>query len=234
MKPEVPFGSENVRQTNSHCRQEIAAYPLWIQQGLRAHLDVPVPLRLSPNFPEILAWANRLAARVQASEFRPDFVIGLANKGLVPGKIIAQVLGIPIHPLRISRAHHDPITCEADVERKYSAAPQVPASIDISITRQQNLLVVDESINTGASVLAAVKLLASSGADAQRIRIAALADVQAPKIADYWVLDHDAKWFGGHFSSERTDADYLSWMRDHFPEIKVELKKKLLHTSKLI
>jgi hypoxanthine phosphoribosyltransferase len=144
----------------------------------------------------------------------------------VPGKIIADHCSVPIYPLKISRTPHALIVNETDVARKYREAPEVPTSLNFALNGTMRVLVVDESINTGASVIAAAKLLTSFGVTAEFLRIAAIADVQAPKIADFFFMETDAKWFGGHFCSANVDSDYVSWMAVHFPDIPVTLKKK--------
>ena len=197
-----------------------------IHLQVRPHLDVPVPMRLSPDFPQILSWSEKLAEIVTRSHFKPDLVIGLANKGLVPGKFIADHCSVPIYPLKISRAPRALIVNETDVVRKYREAPEVPAGLNFALNRTMHVLVVDESINTGASVIAAARLLSSFGVNAELLRIAAIADVQAPKIAGFSLMETDAKWFGGHFFAAKVDSDYVSWMAVHFPDIPVTMKKK--------
>ena len=183
-------------------------------------------MRLSPDFPQILSWSENLADIVVQSGFEPDLIIGLANKGLVPGKIIADRFAVPIYPLKISRTSHALIVNESDVAQKYRAAPEAPANLNFALNESMRVLVVDESINTGASVIAAAKLLTSFGASAQLLKVAALADVQTPRIADFFLMETDAKWFGGHFCSAKVDSDYVAWMDVHFPAISVTLKKK--------
>lgn len=197
------------------------------QRPVRPYYNFPLAKRLSPDFPQILSWSRELADIVRSSDFKPDMVIGIANKGLVPGKIVADNLSVPIHPFKISRHQETLITSEHDVEEKYRSAPQVQNSPDMPVEPGMRLLIVDESINTGQSVISAVQQLLSFVVSDTLIRIAAIADIQTPKIADFWVTGTDCKWYGGHFCSDAVDADYFAWMGANFPSVTVTPKEKL-------
>lgn len=196
------------------------------QRTVRQHLNVPIEMRHSPDFKRILWWGNRLADVIKHSDYRPDIVVGIANKGLVPAKIIADSLGVRLHSIKISRVAEQDILTEEDVDNKYKNLPKVLSVPNFRFNKDSCILIADESINTGGSVIAAARMLASTGASQSLMRIAALADIQVPKIADFWVLNSDSKWYGGHFCSAQVDRDYMEWMSQHFPGIKVEPKEK--------
>ena len=184
-------------------------------------------MRHSPDFRHILFWSDRLANIVDESGYRPDIVIGIANKGLVPGKVIADKLNVPLLSIAISRGSDHIISNEEDIDDKYKKLPQAPVIPDWRFGQMTSLLIVDESINTGGSVIAAARLLSSLGASESLMRIAAIADIQVPKIADFWLMNADSKWYGGHFCSEHVDREYLAWMKEHFPRVDVVLKTKI-------
>ena len=195
------------------------------QRNLRQPLNVSLDKRLSPDFPRILFWSRKLAGIVNDSGFRPDMVVGIANKGLVPGKIISDFFNVPLKKLKISRMEQVRLTSREDVDRKYRRAPSLPQSLGFNVDPGMRLLIVDESVNTGGSVLGAAKLLKISGASDSLLRIAAIADIQAPKIADFWLMETDSKWYGGHFCKPQVDADYFTWMKDNL-NINVGPKEK--------
>lgn len=120
-----------------------------LQRAVRQHLNVPLEMRHSPDFGRILWWSNRLAKTVKDSGYRPDIVVGIANKGLVPAKIIADSFGVRLESMKISRAAAQDILTEEDVDNKYQQAPSILSGLNLRFSKGSSVLIADESINTG-------------------------------------------------------------------------------------
>ncbi len=89
-----------------------------------------------------------------ARAYDPEIVVGIATAGVIPGAVIAAILGREFHSMVISRRYR------ADVERDtpaiLSAAPPE--------VRDRRVLVVDETCDTGETLRLAVAALVNAGA----------------------------------------------------------------------
>ncbi len=103
-----------------------------------------------PLFGEL---SRALALKV-ARAYDPEIVVGIATAGVIPGAVIAAILGREFHSMVISRRYR------ADVERDtpaiLSAAPPE--------VRDRRVLVVDETCDTGETLRLAVAALVNAGA----------------------------------------------------------------------
>ena len=90
-----------------------------------------------------------LALKV-AREYRPDLVVGIARAGVIPGAIVASMLRLDFHALKISRGSADnPVVQRPEV---LDAAPRAAAG--------HRVLLVDEITTSGETLrlgLAAVR-----------------------------------------------------------------------------
>jgi uncharacterized protein len=111
-----------------------------------------------PLFGEL---SRGLALKV-ARSYDPEIVIGIATAGVVPGAVIAAILGREFHSLVVSRRFG------ADTVREtpavLSAAP--PA------VRGRRVLVVDETCDTGDTIRLAIAAVVNSGASEVRTAVA--------------------------------------------------------------
>ena len=97
---------------------------------------------------------SRALALKVARAWDPDLVIGIATAGVIPGATIAAILDREFHSMIISRRYH------ADTVRATPAVfGQVPAEV-----RDQHVLVVDETCDSGATLRLAVAALLNAGA----------------------------------------------------------------------
>jgi hypoxanthine phosphoribosyltransferase len=103
-----------------------------------------------PLFGEL---SRGLALKV-AREYDPDLVIGIATAGVIPGAVIAAILGREFHSIVVSRRFG------ADTVREtpavLSAAPPV--------VRGRRVLVVDETCDSGDTMRLAVAAMVNAGA----------------------------------------------------------------------
>ncbi|MDP2958810.1 MAG: phosphoribosyltransferase family protein [Longimicrobiales bacterium] len=90
-----------------------------------------------------------LALKV-ARDFHPDLVIGIARAGVIPGAVVASILRVDFHSLKISRKEGDEVV--RDRPAILSAAPMQAAG--------KRVLLVDEIATSGQTLrmaLAAVR-----------------------------------------------------------------------------
>jgi hypoxanthine phosphoribosyltransferase len=111
-----------------------------------------------PLFGEL---SRALALRV-AREYHPELVIGVATAGVVPGAVIAAILGREFHSIVVSRRFG------ADTVR---ATPAVLSEAPRS-ARGRRVLIVDETCDTGDTMRMAVAALVNVGASEVRTAVA--------------------------------------------------------------
>lgn len=103
-----------------------------------------------PLFGEL---SRALALRV-SREYDPDIVVGVATAGVVPGAVIAAMLGKEFHSIVISRKFR------ADQVREtpavFGAAPHE--------ARAKRVLIVDETCDSGDTLRLAVASIVNAGA----------------------------------------------------------------------
>lgn len=90
-----------------------------------------------------------LAVKVARSGYRPDFVVGIAKAGVIPGAVVASIMRSDFYSLKISR--------DLGVERVrsrpkiFSAAPKEAAG--------KQVLIVDELCTSGETLRLAVNAM---------------------------------------------------------------------------
>jgi hypoxanthine phosphoribosyltransferase len=111
-----------------------------------------------PLFGEL---SRGLALKV-ARSYDPDIVVGIATAGVIPGAVIAAILGREFYSVVVSRRFG------ADTVREtpavLSAAP--------SAVRDRRVLVVDETCDTGDTLRLAVAAMVNAGASEVRTAVA--------------------------------------------------------------
>lgn len=103
-----------------------------------------------PLFGEL---SRALALKV-ARTWDPEIVVGIATAGVVPGAVVAAILGKEFHSLVISRR------LEATEERE---TPAVLGAAPPSV-RNRRVLIVDETCDSGATMRLAIASIANAGA----------------------------------------------------------------------
>jgi hypoxanthine phosphoribosyltransferase len=111
-----------------------------------------------PLFGEL---SRGLALKV-ARSYDPELVVGIATAGVVPGAVIAAILGREFHSMVVSRRFGAESVRETPAV--LSAAP--PSA------RRKRVLVVDETCDTGDTIRLAVAALVNAGAAEVRTAVA--------------------------------------------------------------
>jgi uncharacterized protein len=110
-----------------------------------------------PLFGEL---SRALALKV-AREFDPDLVIGIANAGVIPGATIAAILDLPFYSILVSRRHR-----ASTVRETPSIFGEVPTEV-----RDRNVLLVDETCDSGDTLRLAKSAIVNAGANAARTAV---------------------------------------------------------------
>jgi hypoxanthine phosphoribosyltransferase len=111
-----------------------------------------------PLFGEL---SRGLALKV-ARSYDPEIVVGIATAGVVPGAVIAAILGREFHSLVVSRRFG------ADTVRE---TPAVLSAAPLAV-RGRRVLVVDETCDTGDTIRLAVAACVNGGAEEVRTAVA--------------------------------------------------------------
>jgi hypothetical protein len=110
-----------------------------------------------PLFGEL---SRALALKV-SREYDPDMVVGVATAGVVPGAVVAAMLGREFHSILISRRYRSEET--RDTPAVFSSAP--------SEVRGRRVLIVDETCDSGETLRLAVGAIVNAGAKEVRTAV---------------------------------------------------------------
>ena len=110
-----------------------------------------------PLFGEL---SRALALKV-SREYDPEIVIGIATAGVVPGAVVAAMLGREFHSIMISRRYRAEGT--RDTPAIFSAAPPE--------VRDKRVLIVDETCDSGETMRLAVGSIVNAGASEVRTAV---------------------------------------------------------------
>src|SRR5688572_8588421 len=110
-----------------------------------------------PLFGEL---SRALALKV-SREYDPDIVVGVATAGVVPGAVIAAMLGREFHSIVISRHYRAEQTRETPAV--FGAAPHE--------VRGHRVLIVDETCDSGDTLRLAVGAIVNAGAKEVRTAV---------------------------------------------------------------
>ena len=110
-----------------------------------------------PLFGEL---SRALALRV-ARAYDPEIVVGIATAGVIPGAVIAAIMGREFHSLIVSRRYH------AETIRETPAIlGAAPAE-----ARGRRVLIVDETCDSGDTMRLAVAAIVNAGASDVRTAV---------------------------------------------------------------
>jgi hypoxanthine phosphoribosyltransferase len=124
-----------------------------------------------PLFGEL---SRGLALKV-ARSYDPELVVGIATAGVVPGAVMAAILGREFHSMVVSRRFGTDTV--RDTPTVFGAVPQS--------VRGKRVLVVDETCDTGDTIRLAVAAMVNAGAAEVRTAVAFQTGSYAP---DYHAL----------------------------------------------
>ncbi len=110
-----------------------------------------------PLFGEL---SRALALKV-SREYDPDLVVGVATAGVVPGAVVAAMLGKEFHSIVVSRKY------QAEEIREFPAVlSSAPAEV-----RGKRVLIVDETCDSGETMRLAIGAIVNGGASEVRTAV---------------------------------------------------------------
>ncbi|RMX05644.1 adenine phosphoribosyltransferase [Corticibacter populi] len=139
-------------------REHIRTVPDWPSTGVQFR-DI-TPLLQDPQVFRVLA--DAFVHRYMAPGLRPDVVAGLDARGFIIGAVVAYALNVGFVPIR-KKGKLPFTTVEETYELEYGNA-----SVEIhtdAVTRGQRVLLIDDLVATGGTMLAGIKLLERLGAE---------------------------------------------------------------------
>ncbi|MFN2400499.1 MAG: phosphoribosyltransferase [Gemmatimonadaceae bacterium] len=122
-----------------------------------------------PLFGEL---SRALALKV-ARAYDPQVVVGIATAGVIPGATIASILQRDFHSILVSRRY-----ASASARESPSIMGAAPAEV-----RNQRVLLVDETCDSGATMRLAVAAIVNAGADDVRTAVGFRTGTYAPDFA---------------------------------------------------
>jgi uncharacterized protein len=128
-----------------------------------------------PLFGEL---SRALALKV-ARDYDPEIVVGIATAGVVPGAVVAAILGREFHSMVVSRRFGTETVRES---------PAVLSAAPLSV-RGRRVLIVDETCDTGDTIRLAVAAMVNVGASEVRTAVAFQTGTYAP---DFHALATDS------------------------------------------
>ena len=140
-----------------YLRQHIRTVPDWPTPGVQFR-DI-TPLLQDPQVFRVLI--NAFTVRYMDPALRPDVVAGLDARGFLIGAVLAYELGVGFVPIR--KKGKLPFTTVAETyELKYGSAA-VELHVDAA-QPDQRVLLIDDLIATGGTMMAGCRLLEKLGA----------------------------------------------------------------------
>jgi adenine phosphoribosyltransferase len=140
-----------------YLRQHIRTVPDWPTPGVQFR-DI-TPLLQNPQV--FRALINAFVYRYMDPALRPDVVAGLDARGFLIGSVLAYELGLGFVPIR--KKGKLPFTTLAETyELEYGSAA-VELHVD-AVRAGQRVLLIDDLIATGGTLLAGLRLLEKLGA----------------------------------------------------------------------
>lgn len=110
-----------------------------------------------PLFGEL---SRALALKVSRA-YQPDLVVGIATAGVVPGAVVAAMLGREFHSIIVSRTYHAERV--RDTPAVFGEAP--------AQARGRRVLIVDETCDSGDTLRLAVAAVLHAGASEVRTAV---------------------------------------------------------------
>ncbi len=147
---------------------------------------------------EFLRAVHLLGEMIRESDFKPDYLVGVATGGLYPLAILAKKLGNKnVHAISVS-------SYDKNVKRKEMTIHEVPHA-DFA---DKNILIIDEIVETGDTLRTLIELFKKTHRP-REVRTAAVA-VNVTKTSyypDFWKLSTETQW------------TVFPWEREEFPEL---------------
>jgi len=153
-----------------------------------------IETKVNMSLEEAVALSKGLADCVSSGEFRPNYVIGIANGALLPTHVVATELDLPFEYIRMRRqgsrwkrrlAKIPGLRFLFSLLFKVQIFARLVAPLIDSVNkleseeadknqlphRGKHILLVDDAIESGQSIAAAVELLEAQGAESVKVAV---------------------------------------------------------------
>ena len=160
MRGERAMGAtdEMALSVNDYLRNNIRTVPDWPVAGVQFR-DI-TPLLQNPRVFRVLI--DAFVHRYMSPDMRPDVVAGLDARGFILGAVVAYELNVGFVPVR-KKGKLPFTTVEETYELEYGTAT-VELHTD-AVKPGQRVLLIDDLIATGGTMMAGMKLLEKLGAE---------------------------------------------------------------------
>ena len=160
MRGERAMGAtdEMALSVNDYLRKNIRTVPNWPVAGVQFR-DI-TPLLQNPRVFRVLI--DAFVHRYMSPDMRPDVVAGLDARGFILGAVVAYELNVGFVPVR-KKGKLPFTTVEETYELEYGTAT-VELHTD-AVKPGQRVLLIDDLIATGGTMMAGMKLLEKLGAE---------------------------------------------------------------------
>jgi xanthine phosphoribosyltransferase len=108
------------------------------------------------NWSDINGAVVEIARSVMASDWRPDYIVGITRGGAIPAIMLSQFMGIPMRPLEVSL--RDGGNCTSDLGMAEDAFGCVPSEIReasgslLDPAYRKKILIVDDINDQGSTI----------------------------------------------------------------------------------
>jgi adenine phosphoribosyltransferase len=159
--PTTPGPAMQNLSVNDYLRQHIRTVPDWPAPGVQFR-DI-TPLLQDPQVFRVLidAFVHRYMGYLDGRDMRPDVVAGLDARGFILGAVVAYELNVGFVPIR-KKGKLPFTTVEETYELEYGSAT-VELHTD-AVKAGDRVLLIDDLIATGGTMMAGKKLLEKLGA----------------------------------------------------------------------
>ncbi len=137
---------------------------------------------LKPDIIWITQSCSLLVESMQAEDFQPELIIGIAFGGLLPASFISTALRVPMLPLKV--LHYDGVV----------RLPEVTITQSVNHFHNIQTLVVDDITDSGDTLIATQKHLLANGLKAENLRFATLHKKANTKFDPNWYVDITEGW----------------------------------------
>jgi len=150
-------------------------------------MESAAPILFYLEYERFLADVEAIARRLEADDWRPDFLVGIGRGGLVPAAFLSHRIGIAM--LSVDHSSGEP-----------GFGEELMVKLAAKIVGGCNILIVDDINDSGTTIAMLRASIAARCEPADRLRVAVLINnVRSKAKAEYWSAEidreQDKRWF---------------------------------------
>lgn len=210
-----------------------------VAEVVRKYAEIEEKINMSLE--EAVDLSKGLAACVAEGDFKPDYVIGIANGALLPTQVVATELALPFEYIRMRRqgsrwkrraAKIPGLRAAFSLLFKAQAFARLVAPIIDGVNKLESeevnqddrphqgrsILLVDDAIESGQSIRAAVDMLLLQGAQSVKVAVIGwserLDSEQKHGVVPDYVLNRRLQHYPWSENNPQVHA-YRNWLAEH-------------------